>query len=69
MIHSDEIHFPYCHSNDLQKNGKSCTGEQRSEGVFHHHTEYPPNGRIFTAGRSESCSYGKHLYLLGSDMG
>ncbi|KAA6331740.1 hypothetical protein EZS27_019684 [termite gut metagenome] len=29
MIHSEEIHCPYCHSNTLQKNGKSCIGEQR----------------------------------------
>ncbi|KAA6346622.1 hypothetical protein EZS27_005867 [termite gut metagenome] len=29
MIHSEAIHCPYCHSNALQKNGKSCTGEQR----------------------------------------
>ncbi|KAA6336317.1 hypothetical protein EZS27_015509 [termite gut metagenome] len=29
MIHSEEIHCPYCNSNNLQKNGKSCTGEQR----------------------------------------
>ncbi|KAA6322894.1 hypothetical protein EZS27_027613, partial [termite gut metagenome] len=26
MIHSEEIHCPYCNSNNLQKNGKSCTG-------------------------------------------
>ncbi|KAA6331052.1 hypothetical protein EZS27_020307 [termite gut metagenome] len=29
MIYSEEIHCPYCNSNNLQKNGKSCTGEQR----------------------------------------
>ncbi|KAA6330458.1 hypothetical protein EZS27_020840 [termite gut metagenome] len=29
MIHSEAIHCPCCHSNTLQKNGKSCTGEQR----------------------------------------
>ncbi|KAA6315415.1 hypothetical protein EZS27_034118, partial [termite gut metagenome] len=31
MIHSEEIHCPYCNSNsnNLQKSGKSYTGEQR----------------------------------------
>jgi transposase-like protein len=29
MLHTEEIHCPHCFSSDLQKNGKSCTGEQR----------------------------------------
>jgi transposase-like protein len=29
MIHREEIHCPYCNSNNLQKNGKSITGQQR----------------------------------------
>jgi len=29
MIHTEDIHCPYCHGNNLQKNGKSITGEQR----------------------------------------
>ncbi|MDR2511342.1 MAG: IS1 family transposase, partial [Bacteroidales bacterium] len=28
MLHTEEIHCPYCSSNDLQKNGKSTNGLQ-----------------------------------------
>ena len=29
MIHPEEIHCPYCQSNNLQKNGKNINGLQR----------------------------------------
>ena len=29
MVHIEEIHCPYCGSNNLQKNGKSITSLQR----------------------------------------
>jgi transposase-like protein len=29
MLHTEEIHCPYCSSNDMQKNGKSINGLQR----------------------------------------
>jgi transposase-like protein len=29
MIHSETIHCPFCHSDDLVKNGHNASGEQR----------------------------------------